>query len=251
MEFHSNLPDNGKWIDLHSHFLPGIDDGSHSAEESLRMLRESARQHVGVMIATPHFYANQNSPERFLRHRAAAFEQLLQAQELAKEQVEWPAIFCGAEVAYFTGMSNCEALPQLCIEGTNILLLEMPFCRWSNTVMQDVYSIRRQFGIQLVIAHIERYIDEQPAGTLDEMLNEGILIQANAESFLHWMGRGRALRRVQEKKIHFISTDCHNMTTRPPDMAQAMAVIEKKCGEAAVQTLRSNAWHLLANAKRL
>lgn len=233
------------WVDFHSHILPNVDDGSRSTEESLRMLRESARQGVGVMVATPHFYAERNTPEHFLKKRQYAFEQLQQAIEAANEPAPWPRVVRAAEVAYFTGMSSCEELPQLCVEGTNLLLLEMPFERWSNQVMQEVYAINRQYGLRVIIAHIERYIDGQPAGTLDEMLSQGLLIQANAGSFLYWRGRGKALRRLQERKIHLIGSDCHNMTTRAPDMAQAIALIEKKCGPEVLKMLRGNARALL------
>lgn len=239
---------NDTWVDFHSHVLPGIDDGSQSVEESLRMLRESARQKVRVMVATPHFYAEQNTPEVFLARRTAAYEQLAQARANSGKTDELPRILCGAEVAYFMGLGNCEQLPELCIEGTNILLVEMPFCRWPSTTLQDVLQAKNRFGLRIVVAHIERYIDEQPSGTLDEMLDEGLLIQANAGSFLHWINRGKALRRVQAGKIHLLGSDCHNMTTRPPDLSQAAAVIEKKCGEQAVTALKENAWEVLESA---
>ena len=53
-------------IDIHSHILPGMDDGSSSIEESLAMARESARQGVRLIAATPHFYATEENPHRFL-----------------------------------------------------------------------------------------------------------------------------------------------------------------------------------------
>ena len=64
-------------LDLHSHVLPGIDDGSPDVETSLEMLRLSAQQGVEAMVATPHFYAWRNRVERFLRRRQRAFEQLV------------------------------------------------------------------------------------------------------------------------------------------------------------------------------
>lgn len=237
------------FIDVHSHILPKIDDGSSSAEESLRMLSESRHQGVDVMIATPHFYAAQNPPAVFLQRRAAAYEQLMNALEQASATTAWPQIRCGAEVAYFTGMSNCEELPLLCIEGTNILLLEMPFCRWSSAVLQEVLVAKERFRLRFIIAHIERYIDDQPSGTLEEMLDTGLFIQANAGCFLHWSSRGKALRRLRKKQIHLLGSDCHNMVSRPPDLGQATAVIEAKCGRDAVNTLRENAWELLNQPK--
>ena len=56
-------------VDFHSHILPGVDDGSRSVEESLEMLRAVARQGIGTVVATPPFYANHDTPERFLRRR--------------------------------------------------------------------------------------------------------------------------------------------------------------------------------------
>ena len=53
-------------IDFHSHILPGIDDGSADPEESLELLRRSARQGIRKMVATPHFYPRYDSPEKFL-----------------------------------------------------------------------------------------------------------------------------------------------------------------------------------------
>ncbi|MCD8022363.1 MAG: hypothetical protein LUF30_05135 [Lachnospiraceae bacterium] len=63
-------------IDFHTHILPGIDDGSSSTEESMEMLRLSYSQGITEIVATPHFYATQESPEHFLRRRASAARHL-------------------------------------------------------------------------------------------------------------------------------------------------------------------------------
>lgn len=62
--------------DMHCHILPGMDDGSRSAAESLSMLEASAAQGVDRIVATPHFYAGENSPEVFLSRREHAYERL-------------------------------------------------------------------------------------------------------------------------------------------------------------------------------
>ena len=109
-------------IDFHSHILPGIDDGSQSVEMSLEMLGALKAQGAGVVCATSHFYATERSPERYLYRRQEAFEKL--KPQLPEDA---PEILLGAEVLYFPGISRMEALPSLCLEGTNLLLLEMPF----------------------------------------------------------------------------------------------------------------------------
>ena len=88
--------------DFHSHILPCVDDGSHSVEESLQMLRMEAEQGVTHVVLTPHFYAKHDSPERFLQRRAAAWE-TLQAAMAGEEGL--PQITLCAEVYYFPGIS--------------------------------------------------------------------------------------------------------------------------------------------------
>ena len=84
-------------VDFHSHILPNIDDGSKNLETSLRMLTESKRQGVDLMIATPHFYAWQDKMSKFLENRKNAYELVKQQIEQAEEPL--PEIMLGAEVA--------------------------------------------------------------------------------------------------------------------------------------------------------
>ncbi|MCD8010975.1 MAG: hypothetical protein LUF34_09435 [Lachnospiraceae bacterium] len=99
-------------IDFHSHILPGLDDGSSSIEESIEMLRLSARKGVKTMVATPHFYAQKEAPEHFLERRRQSWARL--APRLPEEA---PEIYLGAEVYYYTRISNTENLSRLCIGG--------------------------------------------------------------------------------------------------------------------------------------
>jgi len=66
-------------IDFHTHVLPGIDDGSASLDESLEMLRMEMLQGIKTVVATPHFYAHHDEPDRFIERRAMAEERLRQA----------------------------------------------------------------------------------------------------------------------------------------------------------------------------
>lgn len=112
-------------IDFHSHILPAMDDGSRNIEESLQMLRMLQEQGVERVIATPHFYADENPPDVFLRRRADAWEHLR-----AHLTQGLPHVLLGAEVHYFQGISRTAQVRQLCIQDTGVLLLEMPFSGW-------------------------------------------------------------------------------------------------------------------------
>ncbi|MBR5306150.1 MAG: capsular polysaccharide biosynthesis protein, partial [Oscillospiraceae bacterium] len=67
-----------KVVDFHTHILPAIDDGSSSVEESIALLKEEKEQGIDVVVVTPHFYPQNDRPERFLQRRKAAFEQLME-----------------------------------------------------------------------------------------------------------------------------------------------------------------------------
>jgi protein-tyrosine phosphatase len=99
-----------------------MDDGSKRVQESLELLSMLSAQGVDTVIATPHFYANDESVDRFLERRAECYGRLCDA---LPDGV--PKMLLGAEVSYYPGISRLEGLSRLCIEGTDILLLEMPF----------------------------------------------------------------------------------------------------------------------------
>ena len=80
-------------IDLHTHILPNVDDGSSSLEESLALLRMLASQGVTLTAATPHFYATSDTPEQFFRRREAAWKQLSGAMESGM-----PCVLLGADL---------------------------------------------------------------------------------------------------------------------------------------------------------
>ena len=125
-------------IDIHTHILPGMDDGSVSLEESLAMAKESARQGVRLLAATPHFYATQEDPNSFLRRREKSLALLESAW-----QDSFPTLLVGAEVRYFDGISRVEKIAHLTLDHTRILLLEMPFTSWSRRMVEEVVELQR------------------------------------------------------------------------------------------------------------
>ena len=222
-------------LDLHTHILPLMDDGSQSPEESLRMLRMEAEQGVELAVLTPHFYPDREDPQHFLGRRQAAAEKLL---DVLQGQTDLPQIRLGAEVRYYDGVSLLEGIEALCVEGTRTLLLEMPFCRWTRRMLDEAGYLRSQRGIQPVLAHVERYLSFQPAGVVAEWGDGGVWMQTNASFFTRWQTSRRALRMLSRREIHFIGSDCHNLTTRRPNLGAAAAKIEKRLGSDAQQHLR-------------
>ena len=222
-------------IDYHTHILPGIDDGSRDMDMTIRMLEMERDQGVSHICATPHFYAHRRSVEYFLERRNRA---LAKVQEILVQRPDLPVIIPGAEVYYFHGIGRAELLPQLCLEGTNMLLLEMPFEQWDREMVDDVERILNRRGLQVVLAHVERYGRfQKDRDAWERILEMPLSIQLNAESFIN---KGSFLRPNKEHKLSLqlleedeniiLGSDCHNLEDRKPNLAEGRAVIENKAG---------------------
>lgn len=223
-------------VDFHSHILPGIDDGSPDVETSLEMLRAAAEQGIRHVVATPHFYARYDSPERFLAKRDRAEAQLRRALE---QHPELPEISVGAEVYYFRGISESDHLPQLTIRGKRCILIEMPHAPWPEDILREVSAIWEKRGIIPVIAHVDRYIAPLRTHGIPRRLEEmPVYVQANADFFLERSTAAMAMRMLKSGRIHLLGSDCHDMDRRPPNLAQAVERIRRKLGEDAISSIQ-------------
>lgn len=209
-------------VDFHTHILPGVDDGSDSVQTSMAMLREEARQGIEAVILTPHFYAGENTPERFLEKRELAWRKLA-------AHLDWdsPRLYLGAEVQYFEGISTVEGIHNLRIEQTNMLLLEMPFSRWSRRVLDEVLELNAQRDMQVVLAHIERYLDMQSGDICQYLQENGVWMQSNISFFNNWKTRHKAMKMLSRGQIQFLGSDSHNMGSRCPKWDQLPAKASK------------------------
>lgn len=215
----------GYIVDFHSHILPEMDDGSKSLDESLAMIEESVRQQVCCILLTPHFYPTNEDPEKFLNRRLKSSRMLRDAMNS-----KYPLLAEGAEIQYFEGITTMQELPLFRIGNSKLLLIEMPFMRWTERMIEDILEINYRDGYQVVIAHIERYLREQKKETLDLLRDCHVMIQSNASFFTGKFTRRRALKMLEDGYIDFIGSDCHNSTTRAQCIGDAAAVIEDNYG---------------------
>jgi protein-tyrosine phosphatase len=223
-------------IDVHSHVLPNVDDGSHSLEQSLNMLAEEAKQGITHVVATPHFYARYSDPDTFLARRNAASAELKRAM-MEKEGL--PQVILGAEVHYFPGIGESEHLAKLAIENTRLVLIEMPDSPWTETMYQELEKIYVLQGLTPVIAHLDRYIAPFRTYGIPRRLEQlPVLVQANAEFFLEPATARMALRMLRRGQIHLLGSDCHNLSDRAPDLGEAHQVIKSKLGRSALEDIR-------------
>lgn len=227
-------------IDIHSHILPGMDDGSSSLEESLAMAKESARQGVRLLAATPHFYATQEDPNSFLRRRERSLALLESAW-----QDSFPTLLVGAEVRYFDGISRVEKIAHLTLDHTRILLLEMPFTSWSRRMVEEVVELQRSRGLQVLLAHVERYLKDQDGQVWETFRQNGVWMQCNANFFLRWQTKRKAQALFKKGEIQMLGSDTHNMTSRPPNLAMARDALVKSLGQAVWRSFERQSYALL------
>lgn len=227
-------------IDFHSHVLPQMDDGSSSVEESIAMLKASYNYGIDIMVATPHFRAQKENPDKFVQRRAEAFK------KLPTNLDGIPKIVLGAEVYYFDNMSHSDDVKKLRLEGTDYVLVEMPFVRWTDNIVKDVCNIKKRLGLTPYLAHIERYLKYQK-GTdyIAQLRDSGVLIQSNASFFLEFSTGHKAMKMLKAGEINLLGSDTHNMTSRAPDLGPAFEKIEKKLGKEALDNVDRLGRHIL------
>ena len=228
-------------IDLHTHVLPKMDDGSKSSEMSLAMLHAMHTQGTDIAVATPHYYARHESIERFLDRRGHSLDHL---SEVLSD--DCPQVLTGAEVAFFFGIEEAPELDKLCIGQSRALLLEMPFAAWGDYELHAVSSLCLDRGFQVVLAHFERFVPFQKGSDMAErILALPVFVQINAETLLPMLSRGPWLKMFEQGRAQLLGSDAHNLTNRAPNMGKARDIIKKKLGPAALQRIDTYASKLI------
>lgn len=230
-------------IDMHTHILPGMDDGSPDPDYSIRMLRRQAQQGVDVVCGTSHYYANQNSITTFCERRAVAMRKLMEA---LPENEALPRLIPAAEIAYFSGIGEHPGMERLCIQGSKTLMLEMPFNEWSDFVVEEVSTLVLDRGFRVVLVHPERFCASKGNRKKIQQMEElPVALQVNAGTLLHWRTRKLGLELLRETQIPLLGSDCHNLTSRIPNLEEGRRVVEQKLGKDFLNKMDENARHLI------
>ncbi len=224
------------YYDIHTHFLPNVDDGSKSMEETVRLLKKEYAEGIRTIYATSHYRRGMFEPDR----------------ELVKKQLQLVSEEAGKIGEDFRILSGCEFHANYEMEGmlkedksytlgeSRCVLIEFSD-RWDyQGIKERCYALRIN-GYDPIIAHAERY--KALYGKLDrieELIELGSYIQVNAGSILG--DDGFSVKRFCKKLmkqdfVHFVGSDGHNMTDRKPQMGKCMGYIEKTMGKDYVKKI--------------
>jgi len=204
-------------IDIHSHILPGLDDGSPDMDTSLKMVEIAASEGINAIVATPHFIPRDRELDRNL-----VLEKVQELNEYVKKNTDKDIkIYPGEEVFL------SPEIPELYSQGKLItlfdegryLLIELPLISIPHYTKQVIYSLNLK-GVKPIIAHPERNREiARNVAKLDELISMGALAQVNSLSFYGVFGRSTkvAAEKIVKKGLaQFIATDSHTARARSP-----------------------------------
>lgn len=209
-------------IDLHCHILPGLDDGSSSAEESLAMARLALQDGIRTLVATPHTLDGvYNVSFKAIAEGVVSFQELLNSHGLALR------VCAGSDVHLCPGMADRIKKGTVgTINNTGkYFLLELPHQAIPTGVKEEIFAMKVQ-GITPIITHPERH----PAilrnwALLEEFIALGALSQITAMSLTGEFGEAvqRCARELlKHRLVHVIASDAHSADSRPPLLSRAV-----------------------------
>jgi protein-tyrosine phosphatase len=223
-------------IDLHSHILPGVDDGSSSLEQSLEMGRMAANDGIEVMACTPHFMPGLYNNEAYdIRSRTAALNSAFLDADIDV------ALVTGCDAHMRPDFVDClNAGTVLTIHDTRYVLFEPPHTVMPQRMNDLLFDIQAA-GYVPILTHPERlqWIEQGYRDVVD-MANAGVWIQITAGSLTGRFGRNAAYwakRMLAEGLVSILATDCHNLNSRPPRLANARDIAQSELGSVEADNL--------------
>ena len=234
--------------DMHSHILPGVDDGAGTHEDALKLLRMAVKGGVMVQILTPHI-----DQQRYKNTRESLenrFRELCDIVMQARIPIE---LHLAAEVSIcqeIMPMVDADSIPWLgSWNGQKTFLLELPPNSIPVGTDNLIYWLRKQ-NILPVIAHPERNrVFQKHPDKLQPLLDMGCPLQVTAGSITGRFGpnsKRLAIKLLKEDKVSVLASDCHNLNNRPPNLSQGAKAAAKLVGKTkAIEMVTSNVFDLM------
>ena len=227
-------------IDIHSHLIPEVDDGSQSLEESLSLLKQAEQDGITELITTPHFMKNGE-------FRIKASELVQRLSELKQAYTGSIKLHLGNELYIHPDLPELlEKGEVLTLAESDYILVEFPFQNYKDEYDEILYELSLKYRI--VIAHPERYsyVQEDPNFCL-RWLNEGYYLQANQNSLFKKETNKTLIPKIENGFVSFMASDAHN-EHRLCVLSEARKLLEEEFGERfAVQLTQENPEKILMN----
>ena len=217
--------------DIHSHFIPGIDDGSPDMETSILLIKKMQELGYSKVITTPHVMSDfyKNSSETILKGLADI------RSELKLQNINMD-IAAAAEYYIDYDFERKIGKETFLTFGDNYILVELSFMEAPRNLFDIIFKLQLE-GYKVVLAHPERYhYFEMKA--YEDLVSRGVLLQINWLSLIGYYSpqiKNKTEDLIAQNMVSFVGTDCHNMQH---------AELYKKCQN-------KQAWHDLYNSGKL
>lgn len=222
-------------IDIHTHILPGLDDGPEGWEEAIEMCRLAEADGTECLVATPHMmngvYDNRG-------------EDIIEKVKALREMVDGLfnlKILYGADVHLVTDLVERIKRGDIpTINDKGYLLLEPPHYILPPSIDDLIFDLRLK-GITPILTHVERsYWIQEGFHRVERFIDMGALIQITAISLTGGFGRlvkSLSERLLRSRLAHIIASDCHSLRFRPPGLSSAFKMASKIIGERDAYTM--------------
>ena len=223
-------------IDFHNHFLPDVDDGPKTMDESISMLKHAIYQGITEVVQTVHFQhpkmSGKNLEYNYLKNKVIDVKNELKKQDMKIK------IHLSSEVFYLPNLVEIAKNPLVTIGNGKYMLIEFKPNIYPINYDKELYNLQ-SIGITPIIAHPERYrFIQQDLRILDTWKNRGYVLQLDAGSLIGHFGKkikDLAIKMIKKGNIHLLGSDAHNNRTRNFCLMEAYSIIE-----ALIDLLLSN-----------
>lgn len=233
-------------IDIHSHILYGVDDGSSDEEETKKMLNIAVDEGISCIIASPHYIvANNNYDRQDLQKRYEEVKKYITSQKIPLEIRLGNELFVDCMLAEKLKEGECFTLAD-----SDYVLLEFSHMSKRMSIEHVIYELQIK-GYRVIIAHPERTFDISDIDFLIELIENGSYLQSNTGSLTGLYGKEvqKMVDQLLERNmISFFSTDAHTSKRRAPRIREAYDIVNSRCGDKYAEDLfHENAKKILLN----
>lgn len=227
-------------FDIHTHILPGVDDGAVTLEDSIEIAQAAVKEGIQGLIATPHHHNG-----RYENEAQSVLGNLEEFRRHLEEKGVPLKIKAGQEIRVYPELvEDLGSRKLLPLGDSPYLLLELPSSRVPSYVPELIYELTLQ-NIIPILAHPERNMElANDVTKLRQLVEQGALCQITSHSVNGVFGskiRKVSLYMLRSGLGHFLSSDVHLLTNRGFGMREAAEIIKKDIGEECLLMLQSNA----------
>ena len=198
-------------IDIHSHLIYGVDDGSKDMETSIDILNSLSKNGVTDIILTPHYITDTN----YVSSKIDNIYKLIELKREIKKQGININIYLGNEIYIDPNILDLIKNNKMCsLNNSEYILVELPMSG-NYPDYQDIIGDLLRIGFKVVLAHPERYITfQKDFNKVLEMVNMGVLLQCNIDSIIGNYGKEakKTMKLILKNKlVSFVGTDIHSV----------------------------------------